>query len=526
MLVKLKYSEAIIKAVEELNEILSFNSQKFTSSYLYHMDIIDINYYLFSCENEEREYWGNNIYGIPNNSPLVFSGFFGVMKILRETSLNNDFHHPLYQNIMEGDWFIEYHLNRIQRYNRSLHEKFRTCFENVVAKIKLMPPLLKPKYVHRFFSLVVSAFENQFLEQIKTPDFFLKNDFYRQLLLAAPQFMTGPNKNDHSLTLLSAGLPHFSVGCWKNWGRDTFTSFNGIFLVTGLYQEGRKIILYYARFLRHGLIPNMLDPPRYNSRDATWWFIYAIKNYLEETSDYRILSENVKMTFLSDNQEEHYRLLNQGVTKTMKLMDILQEIFQKHAEGIHYREWNAPDIDSNMSYLGFNISLFVDWRNGFIFGGNRNNCLTWMDKLGSSTKAKNKGVPATSRNGAPIELTALLYVGVKMMKMLYEENISHCNGVTLSESKSIEYKEWKRLIKLNFEKYYWIPHSEDEYEFYKIEKAFVFRNGIYKDCISENPEDYQLRPNALIAVAIVSSILVKEHAASYLEQAKRILIVD
>jgi glycogen debranching enzyme len=56
-----------------------------------------------------------------------------------------------------------------------------------------------------------------------------------------------------------------------------------------------------------------------------------------------------------------------------------------------------------------NIELKVDGNTGFIVGGNDKNGLTWMDKIGSSDKAKNKGMPASSRAGAPIELTALLY---------------------------------------------------------------------------------------------------------------------
>ncbi len=50
-----------------------------------------------------------------------------------------------------------------------------------------------------------------------------------------------------------------------------------------------------------------------------------------------------------------------------------------------------------MEYEGFNIYLELDEDNGFIFGGNDKNCLTWMDKMGSSEYANNKGKPSTSR---------------------------------------------------------------------------------------------------------------------------------
>ena len=95
----------------------------------------------------------------------------------------------------------------------------------------------------------------------------------------------------------------------------------------------------------------------------------------------------------------------------MTILDMIIEICQKHAQGIEFREWNAgPKIDAHMKDEGYNVKIHCDLeKTGFCFGGNKDNCGTWMDKMGSSEYTKNKGVPATPRDGAPIELVAMQY---------------------------------------------------------------------------------------------------------------------
>lgn len=60
----------------------------------------------------------------------------------------------------------------------------------------------------------------------------------------------------------------------------------------------------FSSCLRNGLIPNLLDGgrnPRYNCRDACWWYIKAIKDYLIFTKDYSIFKEKIEQKFLDDN---------------------------------------------------------------------------------------------------------------------------------------------------------------------------------------------------------------------------------
>ena len=52
----------------------------------------------------------------------------------------------------------------------------------------------------------------------------------------------------------------------------------------------------FASAFRHGLIPNLLNStnnPRYNCRDAVWFFIKSIKDYIDFTNDYDILSKKI-----------------------------------------------------------------------------------------------------------------------------------------------------------------------------------------------------------------------------------------
>jgi len=97
-----------------------------------------------------------------------------------------------------------------------------------------------------------------------------------------------------------------------------------------------------------------------------------------------ILSEPVKRRFPKDDKWIPWDD-PEAYSYTSTVAEVIQEILQRHASGISFREYNAgPNLDMQMTDKGFQIDIHVDWKTGLIHGGNQFNCGTWMDKMGES----------------------------------------------------------------------------------------------------------------------------------------------
>lgn len=158
-----------------------------------------------------------------------------------------------------------------------------------------------------------------------------------------------------------------------------------------------------------------------------------------------ILSEFVKRRFPKDDTFVPWDD-PRAYAYSSTVAEIIQEVLQRHADGISFREHNAgPNLDMQMRDEGFNIDIHVDWSTGIIYGGNEHNCGTWQDKMGESEKAGTKGIPGTPRDGAPVEIIGLLKSTLRWLNDLSREGKFAYKGVE-AESESIFCPVlWKRV---------------------------------------------------------------------------------
>lgn len=195
-----------------------------------------------------------------------------------------------------------------------------------------------------------------------------RDSFANQLVLASDQFLTY-RESTKMMTVL-AGLPWFT-----DWGRDTMIAFTGLTLCTKRFKEAEEILLTFARYIRHGIVPNMFPddnmPPLYNTVDASLWYFYAVYQYLH----YNPAAE--AEAFVKEQIFPH-----------------LKEIISAYEKGTDFSIYMEDD--------------------GLIHAGSGLDQITWMDvRVGDWV--------ATPRHGKPVEINALWYNALRIRESLCEK---------------------------------------------------------------------------------------------------------
>ncbi|UJR29920.1 hypothetical protein I4U23_017468 [Adineta vaga] len=477
------------------NELLSFRSL------LSQCSLIDLNFLLYRCKNEEN----NEIYLIPEYGSPVYAGLQGVESLLIQMrSLSNEqmLKHPLCLHLKQGNWFMSYIFQRLleKKQTRLIGQWFEKYFQFIEQLPKYLISVYFDLLIHRTYNICIE----RGIELMSTPFIQQGSSFVKSLAMTSVQMMGivsnahlptyEESNNDKQYPSMAAGLPNFSEGIWRNWGRDTFISLRGLLLLTGRFDEARHLLLTYGSCLRHGLIPNLLAGPRYNARDAIWFWLYSLSQYTQlAPNGTSILSENI-----------------QG----KPLHSIIKTAINTHLNGLTFREYNAGyQLDRVMSDEGFNNRIGVDSKTGFVYGGNRWNSGTWMDKMGSSEEAGNKGHPGSPRDGSAVELIGLSRATIHWLIQMIKE------GFYPYEDQKTILATWLKKIDENFEKEFWIDETSNQ-------SHFINRRNIYKDTVNSSLQytDYQLRPNFLIAAVVAPEMFNKDHIWLALSQVESILL--
>lgn len=503
------------------------------------LSLADLNFLLYRCEAEERAASDgrDGVYDIPGHGKLIYAGLQGWWSILKNIIRENNLAHPLCQNLRDGQWALDYIVGRLERIsktpgNEKLAKPANWLRERFDA-IRGIPSFLLPRYFGLVMRTAYMASWERSLELMN--DNIKEGQWFLQSLAMVSVQQTGYVKSaslwpDKLVPSLAAGLPHFAVEWARCWGRDVFISLRGLFLGTGRFDEAKEHILAFASVLKHGMIPNLLssgDAPRYNSRDSVWFFLQCIQDYTRFAPEgVNLLKTKVRRRFLPYDDTWFPTDDSRAYSKESTIEDVIQEALQRHAEGMKYREANAgPQIDCQMKDNGFNQEIFVDWATGIIFGGNQDNCGTWMDKMGESERAGSKGVPGTPRDGAAVEITGMLYSTLDWLTKLNKKGEYAYSSVKKADGSTISLADWAALVKDNFERCYYVPLLSKEDSNYDVNSKIVNRRGMYKDLYKSGKEyeDYQLRCNFPIAMTVAPALFDPDHAMQALCLADNVL---
>jgi predicted glycogen debranching enzyme len=218
----------------------------------------------------------------------------------------------------------------------------------------------------------------------------------------------------------------------------------GLFLETGRDAEAKNVLDTFARFTRHGLIPNVFDDttgePQYHTVDASLWFVHAACDTLAATGDPAWFAGGPSAA--------------------------CRQVLDAYREGLTY----TPARETG-GHAGFTIRMDDD---GLVEAGSPGTALTWMD-------ARRDGVVFTPRDGKPIEIQALWIHGLR----------SFADAVDAAHPKlAREYRQIAERANQSLLRGFWDP-----------------ARGYLADRLARSPAgawtaDWTLRPNQVFAASL------------------------
>ena len=304
---------------------------------------------------------------------------------------------------------------------------------------------------HRTFDLIVTAEELPQIDALSIIESYknrlhtlinnagYEDEFTNNLIIAADQFIAY-RQSTKSQTIL-AGLPWFT-----DWGRDTMIAFGGLCLSTKRYDDAKSILKSFALYERNGLIPNMFpddgQEPLYNTVDASLWYFQAIHQYYQATNDQAFVIN--------------------------ELYPVLKKIIYAYEHGTDF-------------------SIKMD-RDGLIHAGSGLDQVTWMD-------VRINGVVVTPRHGKPVEINALWYNALCIMK-----EYSH-----LAQDDTLHYEELATSVKTSFLKRFVSQKTSCLLDVVDLDDDSIRPNQVYAASLSYPIIDQEL---AKIVLKVVEEELL------------------
>lgn len=316
------------------------------------------------------------------------------------------------------------------------------------------------------------GFETLFSKHQKYIDNLLEksratSELGRQLSVSADVYVS-ERESTGGKTIL-AGFPFF-----EDWGRDTMIALPGITMVTGRFEACKSILRTFAKYVHHGLLPNLFPEgdcnPMYNSADAPLLFINASYEYVKFSGDEAFAEE---------------------------IFPVLEQIMEAYKTG-----------------TDFHIHMDSD---SLIQAGAGLEQLTWMDvRVGDYLP--------TPRHGKPVEINAYWYSALKVMeefaKQLHDGAITVREQLTQSEkqkinpecaakteeyqAKAAEYAKLAEQVKTSF-----------------LEKFWNEKEQCLKDVLSGNSEENQVRCNQIWVLTQPFTMLDTEKEMLVLKKVRR-----